>query len=399
MANTDIGQDNILDLVSSYVVPRFTDIKDAQPVFLANGSTPLNILGVLDAFGSELLKTMWARKRTYEVQGNDSLADSIIVKWSTEPRCWRADSDNRCRRKGPEPSGIDSWYSNFEGAQRDNPIFITPMNTTIFNYFVALRDAIHLDLGNVNSSTNIFLSKAAFRERILPDPFMNETAPLVVDQPRPNNGTPYSRESFFKTCTWGWGCINGTWTDALLTEDPRQNISRGLPIDDFQHPNYATVIDVKYVCPVFRPKKIGSLLVSVFIGTFSMYTALYGVFLFVAPRADEWYRKKHGLSRFSYNVVDLEQFGPYSLLAGSFSDQTPPRSLQTYDKVFDPADLYYNHAAPHYDPALSSHQTSIGRKGALPPGAYSPSPGPHPVYHNISWKLLAAYCIQKYPHS
>ncbi|QRV84657.1 transmembrane protein [Ceratobasidium sp. AG-Ba] len=374
MANTDLGQDDIVDYISSYVVPRYTDIKDARPVFLANDSTPLNMLGVLDAFGSELLKALWARKWTWKIAGNESWPDQAVVKWSSEPTCWQADSNDRCRRNGPETGGIDGWYSNTKGSQDDHPVYLTPMNTTLFNYFVAMRDAIHLDLGNVNTSTNIFLSKDAFRQRIRPDPFMNWTAPFVVNQTRPDNGS-YTHDAFFKTCTWGWGCIIGTWTDALLTEDPRQNISRGLPIDDFQGPTYATVIDVKYVCPVFRPKRIGALLLSVFIGTFSMYTALYGAFLFIAPKMDEWYRRRRGLSRFS---MDLDELGPYSSVVGPFAYQTPPHSSQPYRTVFDATDMYhYNEAAPRYDPAPYPGPTSTNRKGTLPPGAYLPTLSPH----------------------
>ncbi|QRW13273.1 transmembrane protein [Ceratobasidium sp. AG-Ba] len=193
-----------------------------------------------------------------------------------------------------------------------------------------MRDAIHLDLGNVNTSTNIFLNKDAFRQRIRPDPFMNWTAPFVVNQTRPDNGS-YTHDAFFKTCTWGWGCIVGTWTDALLTEDPRQNISRGLPIDDFQGPTYATVIDVNIV--------------------------------------------------FGHRVADLDELGPYSSVVGPFAYQTPPHSSQPYRTVFDATDIYhYNEAAPRYDPTPYPGPTSTNRKGTLPPGAYLPTLSPHPEH-------------------
>jgi hypothetical protein len=190
-----------------------------------------------------------------------------------------------------------------------------------------------LDLGNVNPATNIFLNSTAFQQRIFHDPFMSNTAPLVIGQPRPDKGVPYTPEEFWTTCTWGWGCLNGTWTDALLSQDPKQSISKGLPLDDFDGPLYATVIDVKYVCPVFRVKRIGALLVSVFIGefiprmrvqfgdgyhdyligTFSMYTALYGIFLFITPKVDEWYRKKRGLRRFSMGALLVHLFLAFAL--------------------------------------------------------------------------------------
>ncbi|KAG8705806.1 hypothetical protein FRC09_002749 [Ceratobasidium sp. 395] len=377
MANTDLGSDDIVDYVSSYVVPATSDIRDAQSVLLANDSTPLNMLGVLDAFGSEILKALWARKWTWKIAGNESWPDQAVVKWSSNPECWRADGARRCRIFGPETAGIAQWYSNTKGSQDFDPDYLTPMNTTLFNYFVAMRDAIHLDLGNVNYSSNIFLSTEVFQQRILHDGFMNWTAPQVIGLLRPDKNASYSAEEFWRTCTWGWGCFPGTWTDALLTRDPRQNISKGLPIDDFGGPQYATVIDVKYVCPVFKPKKIGSLLLSVFIGTFSMYTALYGAFLFVAPKMDEWYRRRRGMRRFSMDMDDVE---PYSSVAGAFPYQTPPHSSNPYNTVFDAADMYqyHNEAVPRYDPATyPTHQTPTTRKGSLPAGAYLPSSGPH----------------------
>ncbi|KAG8731142.1 hypothetical protein FRC10_002011 [Ceratobasidium sp. 414] len=361
MANTDLGSDDIVDYISSYVVPRVSDIKDAQSVLLVNGSTPLNMLGVLDAFGSELLKALWARKWTWKIAGNESWPDQAVVKWSSDPTCWRVNADQRCRMSGPETGGIDSWYSNTRGSQDFDPIYLTPMNTTLFNYFVAMRDAIHT---------------AAFQQRIVHDPFMNWTAPQIIGHRRPDNGTPYTSDQFWKTCTWGWGCVAGTWTDALLTQDPAQNISKGLPIDDFGGPQYPTVIDVKYVCPVFRPKRIGALLVSVFIGTFSMYTALYGIFLFLAPRMDEWYRRRRGLRRFTMDMDD------YASITGPFAYQTP-QSPRPYNTVFDAADIYHdnNEVAPRYDTTSYPpypYQTPTNRKSTLPPGAYLPSPGPHP---------------------
>jgi hypothetical protein len=140
MANTDLGSDNIIDYISSYVVPSTSELKDAQGVLLADGSTPLNMLGVLDAFGSELLKAMWARKWSWKIAGNESWPDQGVVKWSSRPNC--AGNTGRCRIGGLETSGIDRWYSNTEGSQNFDPPYLRPMNTTLFNYFVALRDAI-----------------------------------------------------------------------------------------------------------------------------------------------------------------------------------------------------------------------------------------------------------------
>ncbi|KAG9084925.1 hypothetical protein FRC06_003833, partial [Ceratobasidium sp. 370] len=369
MANTDLGSDDIINYISSYVVPHTSDIRDAQSVLLVEGSTPLNMLGVLDAFGSEILKALWARKWTWKIAGNESWPDQAVVTWSSNPDCGSEDAERWCRTGGPETGGIGRWYSNTKGSQNFHPVYLEPMNTTLFNYFVAMRDAIHLDMGNVNRSTNIFLNHTAFQQRIAHDPFMSNTAPQIIGHRRPDGGTPFDPTQFWTTCTWGWGCINGTWTDALLNQDPAQNISRGLPLNLFNGPLYPTVIDVKYVCPVFKQKTTGSLLVSVFIGTFSMYTALYGVFIFFAPQVDEWYRKKQGLNRFS---TDLDNLGHYPY-------RTPPGSSKPYKTIFDASDLhqYNGDGTPHYDPdAYLLAQLPGNRKSPSPHGAYLPVPAP-----------------------
>jgi hypothetical protein len=128
-----------------------------------------------------------------------------------------------------------------------------------------------LDLGNVDHENNVFLSPYAFKSRILPDPFMERTAPQIVDKPRPRPFSgAYTHDQFWRTCTWGWGCHSGTWTEAILNNaSAAVNITDGLPLKSFADTN-PTVIDVDYVCPVFRKKRTGSLLVSVFIGPLSI---------------------------------------------------------------------------------------------------------------------------------
>jgi hypothetical protein len=131
----------------------------------------------------------------------------------------------------------------------------------------------------------------------------------------------YSSYDFWRTCTWAWGCLNGTWTDALRNNNSAaSHITSNLPLRLQDRP-LSTVIDVDYVCPVFKAKPTGGLLVSVFVGksnltillflwyerqsmwfhkgTVTMYAALYSIFIFIAPKLDQRYRKKHGIEKFS----------------------------------------------------------------------------------------------------
>ncbi|KEP48158.1 putative transmembrane protein [Rhizoctonia solani 123E] len=377
MANTDLGSDDIVNYISSYAVPRTTDISKAQAVLLANDVPALKMLGVLDAVGSDILKALWAQKWLWKLTNRDNQwPDQAVVKWAAQANCTNLE---RCRTTGPRVEGIDTWYSNTKGSQDFSPEYLRPMNTSVYNYFMVLRDALHLDLGNIEGDQNIFLNSDAFRARVLSDPFMSRIASGVIGVPRPLPASPgaYSATEFWRTCTWGWGCFNGTWTDALRDNaSAAVNITNGLPLRsvDNSHP---TVIDVDYVCPVFQTKQPGPFLVSVFVGTFSMYTALAGIFMFIAPLLDERYRKKHGLRQ---NNQDEEgDVQPYFHLTHPY--QAPPHSSAPYATVFEAPDYQYHNtdAVPRYDPVPDHIFLRASRKGEeLPPGAYTPgTPGVH----------------------
>ncbi|KAG8683398.1 hypothetical protein FRC11_013626, partial [Ceratobasidium sp. 423] len=198
---------------------------------------------------------------------------------------------------------------------------------------------------------------------------------IGVPRPPPANPGAYSAGEFWRTCTWGWGCLNGTWTDALRNNDSAAiNITNGLPFRSFDNA-FSTVIDVDYVCPVFQTKQPGPFLVSVFVGTFSMYTALAGIFMFLAPLFDERYRKKHGLEQnFADEQGDTQQ---YHHITHPF--QTPPQTSAPYATVFEVPDYRYNsmETVPRYDPVPDHVFVRTPRKGEeLPPGACTPgAPG------------------------
>ncbi|CUA68717.1 hypothetical protein RSOLAG22IIIB_08083 [Rhizoctonia solani] len=374
MANTDLGTDDIVNYISSYAVPRTTDISKAQEVLLANDVPALKMLGVLDGVGSDILKALWAQKWYWKLTGRDNQwPDQAVVKWASQTNCT---SEDRCRTIGPAVEGIETWYSNTKGSQNFSLPYLRPMNTTVYNYFMVLRDALHLDLGNIQQDQNIFLNFDAFKSHILSDPFMAQIAPGVIGVPRPPPAIPgaYSSTDFWRTCTWGWGCYNGTWTDALRNNvSAAINITNGLPLRSLDNA-YSTVIDVDYVCPVFQTKQPGPFLVSVFVGTFSMYTALLGIFMFIAPLFDEKYRKKHGLRSNNRDEGDVQ---PYFHLAHPY--QTPPHSSAPYATVFEVSDHQYQSTdtVPRYDPVPDHIFVRTPRKGEeLPPGACTPgAPG------------------------
>ncbi|ELU38662.1 hypothetical protein AG1IA_07308 [Rhizoctonia solani AG-1 IA] len=121
-------------------------------------------------------------------------------------------------------------------------------------------------LWHFDESANVFLNYNAFQSRIISDNFLETVAGDVINIARPPlNTRPYSSDEFWRTCTLGWGCLNGTWTNALLNHSPdASNITNALPLSSFQS-QYPTIIDQKFMCPVFKTKQTGALLVSVFV--------------------------------------------------------------------------------------------------------------------------------------
>ncbi|KAJ1301183.1 hypothetical protein OPQ81_003594 [Rhizoctonia solani] len=320
VANTDLGSDDVVSHITSYTVPRSTSIGQAQTVLLAQNVTVLKILGVLDAIGSDLLKAMWAQKWHWKLTGRDEQRpDQAVVKWAAKANCTNR---KKCRELGEGIEGIDLWYSNTRGSRDFDPDYFTPMNTTVYNYFIAFRDALYLDLGHFDDSANIFLNTDVFMAHIIPDRFLETVASDVINVTRPPPATrPYSAHEFWRTCTWGWGCLNGTWTDALLNGNPATlNITNGLPLNSLRS-EYPTIIDLKYVCPVFRRKQTGALLASVFVGTFSMYAVLCGIFWLFSPILDQKYRRRRGLREIPYDIEEeydvIRQWYPPHLLSGS----------------------------------------------------------------------------------
>ncbi|CAE6468015.1 unnamed protein product [Rhizoctonia solani] len=144
---------------------------------------------------------------------------------------------------------------------------------------VAIRDAIHLDLGHITSS-NIYLNKTAFNTYIQPNPFY----PSVLDTYRRR-----LEPQVPGICTWSRGCLpnpNITWAEVL-----REDVGK-LPYNDIvlpivlPDPMPISVIDMSYLCPIYVRKSWGDLLVSVFTATFSMYGTLYTLFSLIAPKLD-----------------------------------------------------------------------------------------------------------------
>ncbi|QRW13278.1 hypothetical protein RhiLY_12277 [Ceratobasidium sp. AG-Ba] len=165
---------------------------------------------------------------------------------------------NPSSRSPTDVSRFDSKAS-LNGVLSDNS-YISVMNTTVVNMFIAIRDAIHIDLGYQDlASANIYGNNMAFNTMIAPEPLFPQLVSLISTQNIniTNSGV----------CSWGWGCTSGfntSWAQALMsTDQPVKNLT--LPIAPPSRLP-VSVIDMVYLCPQYKLKSWGSVLVAVFTG-------------------------------------------------------------------------------------------------------------------------------------
>ncbi|KAH7338797.1 hypothetical protein B0J17DRAFT_391045 [Rhizoctonia solani] len=158
----------------------------------------------------------------------------------------------------------------------------------MINMMIAIRDAIHLDLGHITLD-NIYLNKTAFNTYMRP----NSLYPSVLDAYQRWQEALDPQELII--CTWTRDCLpnpNITWVE-VLREDIGKLPYNSLTLPIVQpDPIPISVIDMTYLCPVYVHKSWGDLLVSVFTATFFMYGTLYTLFSFIAPRLDSLSRSK-----------------------------------------------------------------------------------------------------------
>ncbi|KAG9128579.1 hypothetical protein FRC07_000012 [Ceratobasidium sp. 392] len=127
----------------------------------------LNVLGVIDALSSDLIRTMWMRKVTWFYVNTTSPQPPVPELGSL---AWDAEIDDRAPL---DESRLDqSWKTYVDGYWYEG-VYVRGISTTIVNVFVALRDAIHLDLGYV-APTNIYTNKTAFNSMIAIDSYRSD---------------------------------------------------------------------------------------------------------------------------------------------------------------------------------------------------------------------------------
>ncbi|KAG8765568.1 hypothetical protein FRC12_007432 [Ceratobasidium sp. 428] len=258
-----------------------------------NVSSPANVIGILDAVSADLMAAIW-------LLGNSSTDNAPTVISTGGFLACPGGQNATCepeemRMKIPAslvtcPNGTSS--TSVDGIDP----FLASAESSFINMFTVMQDVYHIDLGNIKPR-NTLLNRDAFSTRIHPDDLVSVAAHM----------------SGLDLCSSGVGCIqNSTWVEQLL--NPNSNLSVTIP-SILLTGNAPAVVRIDYLCPQFRLKSPGRLIVSVFIGTWTMYAALFGIFGFVGPALEKIYNRRRAASLREGEHLNDEHADAWSLLA------------------------------------------------------------------------------------
>ncbi|CCO35536.1 Bet1-like protein [Rhizoctonia solani AG-1 IB] len=303
--NLDMGQDDMLDYISYNAfledrglgvgVAGFSTVFDGLP---ANSSSANNVLAVLDGLQRDLYMVIRTELMLRQMN-NVFFHSTYVVEWiaGSGTQCfdsqnWALNGSYYTAECGSlrDPGRVLRAYgtTNDRGAGYDlYPEFLAPFGVTSTNLLIALRDAIRIDLGDLDTTSNIFLNKTYFDEVMEVDPYPAAMAPLLINAEHPWR---VSYDHFWMSCS-AWSCVNGTWVERL------KNTPADVPYENIVLPyrptsQTASVLNLSYLCPKLQRKPILSLLMSVFVATATMYNFLLAIFCFVMPKIENWYQRR-----------------------------------------------------------------------------------------------------------
>ncbi|CUA71780.1 hypothetical protein RSOLAG22IIIB_09829 [Rhizoctonia solani] len=342
-ANDDLGQDDMKTYIAynTYAKQRGVGLSliGQVPIFsglLATSASANNVLAVLDGLQRDLFNAVDSERALREMN-NVFYHSRYIVEWT-------AASGKYCFGPGwslkdgtlytAECTGLRDisrvlrayGTSDDRGAGYDlYPEFLTPFSITSTNLLIALRDAIRIDLGDLDTSSNIYLNKTYFDEMIEVDPYPHTVAPLFLDAQLPWR---ISYDAYWIACT-PWACVNGTWAETL------KNIPEDTPHEALMLPyrpttKTASIFNVSYLCPKLQRKSLASLLMSVFVATATMFNVLYAAFAFFMPMIETWYQKRRAANQ-KKALDDPEKQETFSLAEKPKCDSNGPSSPDSDD--------------------------------------------------------------------
>ncbi|KAG8731843.1 hypothetical protein FRC12_019530 [Ceratobasidium sp. 428] len=283
------------DVMTYYIQnqPALNSLSFRQSHIQRNTSSLTNIIGILDAVSADLIIALW-------LLGNSSTDISPKTISMGGFLACPAEQNATCKPDEMRMSIPTSLLTYPNGSYVHSygiGTFLEPIKTSFLNMFTVLQDAYHVDLGNIKPY-NTILNKDAFSTRIQPEGTLSAAAQKI---------------SGFGICSTGIGCTyNSTWVEKLLASDSDLNVAIPTILPTGDAP---AVMKVDYLCPQFRLKSPGSLITSVFIGTWTMYTALLGVFSFVGPILEKRYNRRSATKVHGAEGINAETADAWSLLA------------------------------------------------------------------------------------
>ncbi|CAE6476241.1 unnamed protein product [Rhizoctonia solani] len=336
--NADLAPDDMVDHLASSVVPEIRDTSgrsasthatlDKLPV---DPSSSNNVLAVLDGIYYDLSHAIWTQVNIWQDINDTRWEKTYVVEWT-------AREGNHCslgdRIDAPCGNITDSIrWRHYYGTSDDygnNATFIMPFNITITNSLIALRDAIMVDLGNAQISSNIYLNKTYFDEVIRIDPYHIEGGSILINPPE---DIRVNSSDYWNFCNH-WICVGTSLAEAF------RGISNNTPLGNIvlpYQPNNSQipcVLKFRYLCPTFRRKSTNALLISVFVATATIMSTLYALFDLYMPKVEARYqRRKQAFARaINRNIEDQAEDEQY--LVGRLI--TKVNTFDSSNTLYDP---------------------------------------------------------------
>ncbi|KAG8732542.1 hypothetical protein FRC12_019230 [Ceratobasidium sp. 428] len=265
------------DTIAEYMADRHNAGDSAHEQISQAGPTKdpiLNVVGVVDVLSSDLTQILRMQWITWPT--NDNYPEMGYVSWD-------ATSETPHGTSALTIGALDASAGHYVTTDEDIISYFLDMNITMANLFIAIRDAIHLDLGHITPA-NIYVNRTMFNTLVVPDDYYAKVGSRIP----PSHPDAHD----YRAPSWGWGSApspNASWAQAFAsTNQPVHNIT--LPVV-LPSPNPPTVIDIMYLCPQYQLKSWGSLFMALFTGTFAMYASFYGLFAWLGPMLD---RERNG---------------------------------------------------------------------------------------------------------
>ncbi|KAH7342058.1 hypothetical protein B0J17DRAFT_649292 [Rhizoctonia solani] len=296
--NLDLSPDDMVAHLTSTVSPEsrkaFEHTYGILPTLgnlSTDSSSSNNVLAVLDAMHSDLSGAIWTQYHIWNAMDNSDWLPTYIVEWTARTGQYCRSGNGRVAN-ATCGSMIDGgrWLRQY-GTDEDtgrNASFIMPFNITIINAFIALRDAIMIDLGNLKTSSNIYLNKMYFNEVIRVDSFHAEGGDTLINHA---GDARVNSSNYWSFCSY-WSCANTSLAEAYrnkVENQPFDNIVLPYRPNDTQVPS---VLRFRYLCPTFQRKSTSALLVSVFTSTATIIGSLYTIFGLYMPKVEGYYQRR-----------------------------------------------------------------------------------------------------------